>query len=986
MLSIQPLKSAKGAADYYAATFNYYAGDAQGMRWLGQASQKMQLTGIVQKEQMLALLEGQLPNGQSLHNLQGEHRPGFDMTFSAPKSVSLLVGLGVAPELVHYHDEAVAYVIAQIEKEFAEARVSRNGAIFYEKTGNLAVAAFRQPSSRANDPALHTHCVTMNLTFHEGKARSLASDISRSNGVIEQIQNNAHYCGLMYRQHLANRLKEANFPLRLSGDGLFEIDGIPEKVLQEFSRRREDIDRHMEEKGWSGAKSASAATLLTRQNKEEHDITLLEQDWKERAIDLGFDAKAFMQNRNQVQSLSWFSAIKDKLMALVGKQSKDKNPSEMDVAIACVHVATETLSQRTSMFSARSLSFEAMKHSLAYPKAVSKESINHAIQREIKNNSLYEARCQETGQRFLTTPWLLTTETETLARIEHNKGVVPAIATKETVKAFQKQRHPLLSYPLTHSQKEAMNVLLTSKDRYLAIQGYAGVAKTSMLSEAKLLIEAQGYELRGITVASSAAYELQVKAGIKTDVFPLVHQELNNAPTASLSKTLFIVDEASMLSSHQGHELMKQIERTHARLVLVGDKAQLPSVNAGRIFGLTQQYGIEHSVMDEIVRQKNTVLKEAVIAATKGNVKEALDKLDVKECATHEERISWIANHWLSLPQKGRDDTLLFAPTHAHREEITQLIRNGLKEEGVLAKEGLCQTVLKAKKMEPIQSRFIAYYQKGNRVRFNQEFKTNNIQAGSYYTVGEISKKNRQDNVLPLINEQGKQIQFKLNNLPKYKTHNAPFERIIELYQPKELELLVGDKVMWTRNFKAKNLRNGQCATLHEIKEDALIFMTKEGIQLTLEKDHPALKHLDYSYVLTNYKVQGKDAPFGIGLMESYHRFGTTLNNFYVQISRAVHGMTLVTDNKEELVHAIRRNTEEKPVALDRISSEQLVRHEERFVQSNKFSIQAVITKKQAFESQESPQSSRQKSNIDDLLVQHKKTEINRPLIKELEL
>lgn len=71
MLSIQPLKSAKGAADYYAATFNYYAGDAQAMRWLGQASQKMQLTGIVQKEQMLALLEGQLPNGQSLHNLQG---------------------------------------------------------------------------------------------------------------------------------------------------------------------------------------------------------------------------------------------------------------------------------------------------------------------------------------------------------------------------------------------------------------------------------------------------------------------------------------------------------------------------------------------------------------------------------------------------------------------------------------------------------------------------------------------------------------------------------------------------------------------------------------------------------------------------------------------------------------------------------------------------------------------------------------------------
>ncbi|PWY53879.1 conjugal transfer protein TraI [Legionella qingyii] len=986
MLSIQPLKSAQGAADYYAATFNYYSGDAQSMRWLGQASQKMQLSGIVEKKQMLALLEGKMPDGQSLQNLQGEHRPGFDMTFSAPKSVSLLVGLGVAPELVQYHDEAVAYAIGQIEKEFAETRVSRHGEIFFEKTGNLAVAAFRQPSSRANDPALHTHCVTMNMTFHEGKARSLASDTSRKYGVIEQIQNNAHYCGLIYRQYLANRLKEAKFPLRLSGDGLFEIDGIPEKVLQEFSRRREDIERHMEEKGWSGAKSASAATLLTRKNKEECDITVLEKDWKERAKDLGFDAQAFMQNRNQVQPISWFSAIKDKLMALVGKQTQGKSPSEKEAAIACIQVATETLSQRTSIFSERGLAFEAMKHSLVYPKAVSKESINDAIQHEIKNQSLYQARCQETGQRFLTTPWLLTIEAETLARIEHNKGVVPAIATKETVKVFQKQRSPLLPYPMTNSQKEAMLVLLTSKDRYLAIQGYAGVAKTSMLSEAKLLVEAQGYKLRGVTVASSAAYELQEKAGIKTDVFPLVHQELKDAPIASLSKTIFIVDEASMLSSHQGHELMKHIERTNARLILVGDKAQLPSVNAGRIFGLTQEYGIENTVMDEIVRQKNTVLKEAVIAATQGKVREALDKVDVKERTTHEERITWIANHWLSMPQKGRDETLLFAPTHVHREEITKLIRDGLKQEGILAKEGVHQMVLKAKKMEPIQSRFVAYYEKGDIVRFNQEFRKNDIKSGEYYTVGEISKKNSQDNVLPLINEYGKLIQFKLNNLPKYKSHTAPFERIIELYHAKSLELLPGDKVMWTRNFKSNNLRNGQCATLHEIKENALIFITKEGHQLTIEHTHPALKHLDYSYVLTNYKVQGKDAPFGVGLMESYHRFGSTLNNFYVQISRAVQGMILVTDNKEELVRAIRRNTDEKPSALDRISSEQLVRHEERFSHHNSHSIQTVIAKKQGFESQNLTNSLNQKINMDDLLFYSKKTEINRQLIKELEL
>ena len=84
--------------------------------------------------------------------------------------------------------------------------------------------------------------------------------------------------------------------------------------------------------------------------------------------------------------------------------------------------------------------------------------------------------------------------------------------------------------------------------------------------------------------------ELQTKAGIKADVFPVVHQELKQASPGSLNKTVFIVDEASMLSSAQGHELIKHVELTGARLVLVSDKAQLPSVNSGRLFWLTQDY------------------------------------------------------------------------------------------------------------------------------------------------------------------------------------------------------------------------------------------------------------------------------------------------------------------------------------------------------------------------------------------------------------
>ncbi len=986
MLSVEPLKSAQGAANYYSNAFNYYSGDASAMKWLGQGSERLQLIGVVEKEQMLSLLEGRLPDGRRLQNLEGEHRPGFDMTFSAPKSVSILVGLGVAPELIEFHDEAVEFTIRQIEKEFAETRVSRQGEISFEKTNNLIVAAFRQPSSRANEPALHTHCVTMNMTFHEGDVRSLASDPSRIHGVIEQIQNNAHYCGLIYRQYLANKIKTAGFHLRITGEGLFEIDGVPEKILQAYSTRRTEILEYMDEKKWSGAKSASIATKITRNIKEEHDIDVLTNAWKERATEMGFDAALFMQHRNKSESMSWCSSIKEKLLAWVGQCKKDATPSEKDAAYACVQVAIETLSQRTSIFSERKLTQEAMKHSLIYPSAVSRQSIVECIQLEKKHQTLYEERCHQRNETFLTTPWLLTLEADTIARIEYNKGLVPAISTLETVKDFQKMRSAVLPYPMTNSQQQAMRVLLTSKDRYLAIQGYAGVAKTSMLSEARLLIEAQGYTLRGITVASSAAHELQDKAGIKADVFPIVHQELKEAKTASLPKTLFIIDEASMLSSHQGHELIKQIERVGARLVLVGDKAQLPSVNAGRMFGLIQEYGIETTVMDEVVRQKNEILKHAVMATTRGDVKDALDHLDVQLLSTHEERIIWIANRWLSLSVSEREGTLLFAPTHANREEITTLIRQGLKQEGSLQGQSFSHTVLKAKAMESIQLRFVAYYQEGDQVRFNQTFKQGQLLAGKYYTVGKISKKHCQDNTLPLIDEKGHITKLHLNHLPHYKTHTAPFERMIEVYKPKSLELLVGDKVMWTRNFRAYELRNGQCATLHEIKKDSLVFISNDGSKLILEKSHPALKHLDYSYVLTNYKVQGKDAPFGIGLMESYHRFGTTLNNFYVQISRAIHGMTLVTDNKEELMRAILRNSNEKPASLDMTRSEQLMYHERRFSGKNQLSIQPVIDRKQFIERQVSTETIHPKNSTNNPFIKKMDVDLSKSLRKEKEL
>ena len=167
---------------------------------------------------------------------------------------------------------------------------------------------------------------------------------------------------------------------------------------------------------------------------------------------LGFDAQEFMQYRQQCESKPWVSVIKEKLLTLVGKNKETKMPSECDAVRACVQVATEALSQRLAVFSERTLLKESMKHSLMVPQAIAKKTLIEAIQHEKRSQTLYEAKCPNTQQTLLTTPWLLTLEAETIARIENNKGAVPALASHARVASFQKERAEFLPYPLTASQ------------------------------------------------------------------------------------------------------------------------------------------------------------------------------------------------------------------------------------------------------------------------------------------------------------------------------------------------------------------------------------------------------------------------------------------------------------------------------------------------------------------------------------------------------
>src|SRR6185437_15518531 len=165
------------------------------------------------------LLEGYLPNGIVMLNTQNgkHHRPGYDLTFSAPKSVSVLALVAENKAILQMHREAIQEVIAKLEQKYAACRNNKKGGITIEKTGNFIVAAFEHMDSREGDPNLHTHCVLMNITQKsDGTWRTIFSS---------DLYNDKLLNGMEYRSRLAQKLMRGGYPLKFGKDGTFEVEG-----------------------------------------------------------------------------------------------------------------------------------------------------------------------------------------------------------------------------------------------------------------------------------------------------------------------------------------------------------------------------------------------------------------------------------------------------------------------------------------------------------------------------------------------------------------------------------------------------------------------------------------------------------------------------------------------------------------------------------------------------------------------------------------
>lgn len=918
-----------GEALQYFSKDNYYT-EHQGLEeseWFGKGAEMLGFAGKVEKQQFFETLAGEI-EGQRLGKYvtnedsgekEREHRPGTDITFSAPKSVSLLAEVAGSQEVREAHEGAVKAALGYIEREYAQTRQMRDGEIETVKTGNLAVAMFRHNTSRDLDPQTHTHAIVMNATKREdGEWRSLTND---------EIYKAQRIVGAIYTGELADRLQALGYELRRSDDkGNFEIAGVTREQIEHFSQRRAGIEAALADKGididTATARQKEDATLSTRARKGDVDHVELIQEWKSRAKDVGIDLANIQAKAAEQRSLG-------------GVMRDDRLSGRQAMEFAAAHVI-----EREAVVSKNLLMQTALEHGAG---RVSPKDVEKAF-----DKLEMEGHLVKLPDGNYTTKKMLGSETWALEQVRDTKGQGRRILGENTVSERLSAAEKQLGINYTAGQREAIVKTLSTHDRFVGVQGLAGSGKTTMLRAVNDLAKSQDWTVRGMAPTGAAAKVLGRETGIQTDtvsMFLIKERQLqrdiefvqaNAAPDFKRKPELWLVDEASFLSQRQKAQIDNMAKKADAKVVYIGDKLQLQAVEAGKPFEMAQSNGLDTAYMTEISRQKTPELRKAVdmivgrdqvdadgrltTLALNHNAR-AFNYLDqvgrVKE--TKDNPINQLVKDIVALPPAERERTIVITAYNKDRHAINDGVRHELRRLGELPKKESDLETLENKGWSRAVVKEAQYYREGDVVRFGRDYKALDAKKGEYMRVAGVDGAQR--GVVVLQKADGSTIAWEPGK------HNK-----VEVYESQQRGLSVGDLIRITRNSE-HDLKNGEVGRIIAMEGSKATLELRHGKDVSkheMDLNQAENKHWDHAYASTVHASQGStqhrtmfhirapeaqdDRKMDKELADMIRVFGD--RSFYVGATRASHDIMIYTNDKASAARAV-TGQQDKTSAVD---------------------------------------------------------------------
>lgn len=898
MLSIKQSESAAGAVKYFSEELSrgdYYSarGELPGI-WHGKAAEALGLSGEVTREQFAALAFNQHPaTGERITARNVENRrPGYDLTFGAPKTVTVLYNYLLehgrqeqADALLGAFHGSVRETMEDVEASM-QARVRDGGRNENRTTGNLAWAGFthfqaRPVADAANDnwtdayadPHLHQHCYVFNLTrddAHAGKNKWKA-------GEFGQLHEDRVYYQALFFDRLATKLGDLGYATERQSVS-FELAGFARATVEKFSRRAEQVRRDAAGKGITSARGKRELAAITRAEKDE-------------GVAPEETARRFYAKLDDEERAT--------LSRIAGGGSKPPSGGGMGASEALDHAFRHSF-ERLSVVNEKRLVAEALMHSLG-------SGLSSGIHEALATRQ--EAlRCQDAnGQGVVTTREALANDAA-IAEFAGRAQLVPSFAERRAARGLGE--YVFSRAWLADEQKQAVRHVLDSNARVIAVRGGAGTGKTTAMQEtAEAIAEATGKRVVVVAPTGRASHGTLREDGFaEADTLARLLQDTKMQEGAKGG--VIYVDEAGLIGSRTLRKLFELAARLDARVILQGDTRQHGSVEAGDALRfLEERAGLAFAELRQVRRQEDAAYREAVETIAAGRIGEGFQKLDAMGAvheAAREELPARIADAYLhaldNAPNAPRTKVAhIVAPRHADAEPITARVREGLKARGKLGEAREFSRLFATGWTEA--QRGAAYnYRPGQVVEFLQN--ASGHTKGERLTVLDV----REGTVWAL---QGTGERAGLVAVPLEQAQR------FQVYEQRALELGQGDSVRITAGGKdahGRRINTGEVYTLQGFDTDGALLLGKKDGEISRKlatRDalgNRSALHLAHGYVSTSHAAQGATVNH-VFIAQGADAFAaSSREQFYVSVSRGRHSVHVFTDDKEALARAIGRS------------------------------------------------------------------------------
>jgi conjugative relaxase-like TrwC/TraI family protein len=819
--------------------------------WQGRAAELLGLRGHVTRDQFESIREGSHPETDEFlrprHSADRANEDGseqsrarslYDLTFSAPKSVSIQALVGGDERLIAAHHKAACEALSEAEN-YAATRVRLNGANEDRTTANWIVAVYRHDTSRELDPQLHTHAVAANLTYDGVEARWKALQAS---GLYERRA----YLTEVYRNALAHEVRSLGYEIERRRDSHgrdrgFEIRGVSDELLERYSQRSAQRDITIDE--------------FTKQNGRrptDNEVAVLVRE--SRADKLAEISTEQVRRQQQARLSREESYSLERLRDSSLEYSRNV-PLRMAPAADSLQYAKDHLFERRSVVHDHELLTEALRHGRGH---VDLRQLRGAMEVERSQGKLIHA-----GSRLATRD-SLDREQRIAAMVDRG---ISRYGRLGGACEFRPGEH------LRDEQRRAVHQILDSHDFAVNLRGAAGTGKTATLQEIDRALREAGREVTGVAPTRSAVEELG-KVGFR-DAITVSRLLEDQTAQAALHGRVLIIDEAGMISGRQMEGILRLAEQQQARILFSGDTRQIQSIEASDALRLLERQSQMKSVsLTGIQRQTHGQYRDAIQTLRKSPEQgfEKLERLGAVHDVPFIERARAVARIYREMTADSSRRILVVAPTYEEIDRVTRAIRNDLSERGHIGQSVSVDRYVPLQWTEA-QKRDLSNYREGQILLIHRA--SRGMDKHEALTVSRVAP-----DMIAAVNARGEERTF------------APAQtRSFSVHEQRPIEVAPGDWLLLTGNRRDADFRatNGELVKMRGVDN--------RRIQLEDGRTLPAnYLQFDHGYAITAHRSQGKTVD---GVILSADAMKQEL--FYVGASRGRNEIAIVTSDREQL-------------------------------------------------------------------------------------